>query len=94
MLKKDNEIRWNKEARSSFTDIKKALTQAPILISLDLNKDFQIYSFALEHTIEGIHLQKNNEGLEQPIDFYNKTLRDAPLKYNIMENKLFPLLKL
>ena len=37
MVKKDNEIRWAKEARRSFVDIKKALTQAPILISQDFN---------------------------------------------------------
>ena len=56
MLKKDNEIRWTKGARKSFTDIQRALTQAPILISPDFTKDFQIYSFASEHTIAGILL--------------------------------------
>ena len=40
MLKKDNEIRWTKEAIKSFADIKRALTEAPILISPDFNKDF------------------------------------------------------
>ena len=56
MLKKDNEIRWTKEARNSFIDIKRALTQAPILISPNFTKDFQIYSFASEHTIARILL--------------------------------------
>ena len=34
-------------------------------------------------------LQKNEEGFEQPIDFYSKTLRGAPLRYNIMEKQAF-----
>ena len=38
-------------------------------------------------------LQKNEEGYEQPIAFYRKTLRDAPLKYNILEKKAFALIK-
>ena len=40
MLRKGNEIRWTKEARQSFFDIKGALTQATILISPDFTKEF------------------------------------------------------
>ena len=35
----------------------------------------------------GVLLQQNHEGHEQPIDFYKKTLRDYPLKYNILDNQ-------
>ena len=38
-------------------------------------------------------LQKNQEGNEQPIAFYSKTLRDAPLKYNIMEKQAYALVQ-
>ena len=92
MLRKGNEIKWTTEARKSFEDIKIALTQAPVLISPDFNKYFQIYSFASEHTIAGVLLQKNDQGYEQPIAFFSKTLRDAPLRYNIMEKQAFDLI--
>jgi len=85
MLRKDSNIRWTPEAKKSFKDIKKAISEAPVLVSPDFSKDFLIFSFASEHTIAGVLLQKNQEGSEQPIAFYNKTLMDAPLKYNIME---------
>jgi hypothetical protein len=38
-------------------------------------------------------LQKNSEGFEQPIAFFNKALQDAELKYDIMENEDFCLVK-
>ena len=38
-------------------------------------------------------LQKNPEGMEQPIAFFSKALRDAPLKYNIMEKQAYALVK-
>ena len=41
----------------------------------------------------GVLLQKNHEGHEQPIDFYSKTLRDAPLKYNILDKKAYTLVQ-
>lgn len=64
-----------------------------MLISHNFDKDFEIYSFASEHTIVGGLLQKNEEGFEQPIAFYRKTLRDAPLKYNIMKKQSLSLIK-
>jgi hypothetical protein len=70
-----------------------ALTQAPVLISPDFTKDFYLFSFASEHTIAAVLLQKNNEGYEQPIAFFSKALRDAALNYKIMEKQAFALVK-
>ena len=56
MLRKDNGIKWTFKARQYFVDIKKTLTKAPILISLDFTKDFLIFYFSLEHMIEGVLL--------------------------------------
>jgi hypothetical protein len=38
-------------------------------------------------------LQRNDEGYEQPISFFSKTLRDSELKYDIMEKQAYALLK-
>lgn len=59
MLRKENCIKWIVEAKQSFVDIKKALTEAPILVSPNFSKEFMIFSFASEHTIAGVLLYKN-----------------------------------
>ena len=59
MLKKDNTFQWSKEAKQSFTNIKHALYEAHVLVSPNFGKDFMIFSFASEHTIAGVLLQKN-----------------------------------
>ena len=69
MLKKENDIRWNPEAKKSFEDIKRAISEAPGLASPDFSKDFLIFSFASKHTMARVLLQKNQEGSEQPIVF-------------------------
>ena len=38
-------------------------------------------------------LQNNYLGQEQPISFFSRALRDAPLKYNIMEKQALALVK-
>ena len=56
MLRKGSDIKWTMEAKKSFNDIKKALTEALVLISLYFSKYFIIFSFASEHTIVGLLL--------------------------------------
>ena len=62
MLRKGNEVKWTAEPRESFVRIKKALTEAPVLISPDYSKDFIIFSFSSCDIVATVLLQKNEEG--------------------------------
>ena len=64
MLRKDHEIKWTVGAKKAFKDIKQAISEAPILISPDFEKDFLVFSYASEHTIAGVLLQNNDRGEE------------------------------
>jgi hypothetical protein len=93
MLKKDVKIKWDSESRQSFEQVKRALTEAPVLISLDFTKDFYLFSFASKHTMVVVLLQKNSEEYEHPIALFSKALRDTALNYKIMEKHDFSLVK-
>jgi hypothetical protein len=45
MLRKGNEVKWIVESRNSFDQIKKALTEAPVLISPGLLQGFSDFFF-------------------------------------------------
>jgi hypothetical protein len=93
MLKKDVEIKWILEAKESFEKIKKTLIKALVLINTNYSKEFFIFPFASEDTIVVVLLQRNGHGYEQPISFFNKTLRYSELKYDIMEKQAYALVK-
>eukprot|EP00253_Pinus_taeda_P017162 PITA_17162 len=93
MLRKDSSIKWTLEAKQSFEAIKEALTKTPVLIRPDFSKDFISFSFASKYTIAVVLLQKNNQGYEQRIAFFSKSLRYVTLKYNIMEKQALVLVK-
>ena len=93
MLKKGHEIKWTVEAKKYFKNIKKAITEAPVLVSPYFNKYFLVFSYSSEHTIAVVLLQKNDQGEEQPIAFFSKMLRDGELKYDIMEKQAYALIK-
>jgi hypothetical protein len=62
MLRKGNEVKWTVEPRESFSQIKRALTEAPVLIIPDYSKDFLIFSFTSFDIVAVVLLQKNEEG--------------------------------
>ena len=51
MLRKDNEVKWDEDAKKSFISIKYALTEAPVLGSPYFSKEFLTFSYASEDTI-------------------------------------------
>lgn len=75
MLNKGLEIKWIEASRSSFEAIKKAIMEAPTLISPDYTKDFCIFSFTSYDTLVAVLLQKNDEGIEHPMAFFRKNLK-------------------
>ena len=56
MIGKDQEIRWNPEAKQSFEGIKRAIAEAPVLASPDFSKSFLTFSFSSEHTMARVLL--------------------------------------
>jgi hypothetical protein len=93
VLRKGNEVKWTTESRESFNQIKKELNEALVLTIPNYSKDFLIFSFDSFDTVAVGLLQKNVEGLEKPISFFSRVLRDAEVKYNVMEKQAYALVK-
>ena len=70
MLKMVHEIKSTAEAKKYFKEIKQAISEAPLLVSPYFTKDFLIFSYASEHTIAAVFLQRNNENMEEPLAFF------------------------
>ena len=92
MLKKDSQVKWIEKAIKSFNLVKLALSLAQVLVSPDYTQDFILFSFASEHTMATVLLQKRGDH-ERPIAFFSMALRDATLKYNIIEKQALALVK-
>ena len=78
------------QSQENFQRYKTGILEGVVLISPDFDKDFLVFSYASEHTVVTVLLQKNDRGEEQPIAFFSKILRDGELRYSIMEKKHTP----
>ena len=63
MLGKDQEIRWTPKARQSFEGIKRAIVEAPVLVSPYFSKYFLIFSFSFDHMVAGVLLQRTTKDM-------------------------------
>jgi len=59
----------------------------------DRDQPLSVFSFAFETTLVVVILQRNKDGDNQPISFFSKVMRDAELKYDIIEKKSYSLVQ-
>eukprot|EP00253_Pinus_taeda_P009551 PITA_09551 len=92
MLKKDNDVKWTEEVVKSFNLIKVVLSSTPTLISPDYTQDFILFPFASEHTLAAVLMQKR-DGVERPIAFFSRIIRDGAMNCNIIDKQALALIK-
>ena len=85
MLRKYHEVKWTVPTIFYFDQIKKVIFEGPILASPNNSQPFSIFSFSSKTTLVVVILQNNKDGDDQPIEFFNKVMRDVELKYDIIE---------
>jgi hypothetical protein len=93
MIHKDVEFKWNKEENESFEKIKISISQAPILRSLDFNKDFFLYTFSSDQSLVVILTQKDDDNNEAPISFMSTNLQGHKLNYPTIDKHAYVVYK-
>ena len=87
MIKKDAEFKWGPKNKTTFEKIKKKITQAPTLMSLEFNRDFILYMFVSNITFVVVLTQKDLDGNEYPIVFMTSSLQGVELDYPKVEKQ-------
>ncbi|MES9881967.1 MAG: reverse transcriptase domain-containing protein [Sedimenticola sp.] len=84
-LCKNAKFEWTDECRDSFNTLKKALTEAPILVFPDFSKKFILYTDASIEAISYILGQKDSENREHVIAYGGRSLRPAERNWGISD---------
>lgn len=93
MMKNKAQTKWDEEARIAFRNIKDAISRAPVLTSPNYKKPFYLYSFASKHSMAGTLTPRDEENQERLIVFMSSPLKDAALKYSILDKQAYALVK-
>ena len=73
--------KWGAQANQAFNSIRKAITEAPSLMSLDFSQDFTLYTFVSDRSYVAVLTQKNDLNNDIPISFMISSFKGAELKY-------------
>ena len=93
LIKKDTQYHWGTLENQVFNTIKKAVIDAPSLMSPDFSQDFTLYTFASDHSYAAVLTQKNVENNEVPIAFMSSAFKGAKINYPVVDRQAYDVFK-
>ena len=79
-------MEWTGELESAFTELKKVLSEAPILKLPDLDREFVVRTDASNAAIGGVLMQEY-DGVMHPVAYASRKLNEAEKRYSVEERE-------
>lgn len=86
LTKKNQPWRWGEEEQTSFEQLRKLLTEAPILQQADPNKPYILRTDASSYALGAVLLQGEGND-ERPIEYASRLLLPAEINYSTTERE-------
>ena len=91
-MKKGVDFVWDKECDEAFKDIKRYMTNPPVLAAPMSIKPFILYTRALDHSLGAKLAQNNDDGNEVALYYLSRMLVGAEHKYKPVEKECLALM--
>src|SRR5438132_2035259 len=95
LLKKQYKFQWTPEAQQAFDELKKFLTNPPVLVPPMPEEPLLLYIAATSHVVstaivveEEGHIQK----VQRPVDFVSEVLSESKVRYPQVQKVLYAVL--
>ena len=89
LLRKKNTLVWGQLQDQAFTEIKEALTTAPILALYDPNRETKVNADASSYRIGGVVMQQQDNGDWKPISYVSRALSPVECRYSQVEKNVW-----
>ena len=87
LLEKETKFEFYEKCKFSFEEIKNRLIRAPIMATLDWNKEYEIICDSIDYSM-GTVLGQRADKTFKTIYYASKTFNEAKENYSTTENKL------
>ena len=88
-----NKVVWKKDCQGAFDQLKKALTEAPELVTPDWTKPFILQTDASSYGLGYVLSQLNSKEEEHPIAYASKKLLPSEWNYSAIEWEALAIVK-
>ena len=82
---KDSDFVWSEECRNAFNHLKSLLTNAPLLVFPDFEKEFILETDASGVGLGAVLAQEQDTGAKAPIAYASRTLQKHEKNYGVTE---------
>ncbi|QRW08587.1 Retrotransposable element Tf2 protein [Ceratobasidium sp. AG-Ba] len=93
LTKKDTRFEWSQECQQAFEEIKKRVSQDPVLIHPDPDKPFILETNASGIAIGAILSQRGEDGYLHPVAYLSKSYNDAQRNYDTANKELLAIVE-
>ncbi|QRW02495.1 Transposon Tf2-1 polyprotein [Ceratobasidium sp. AG-Ba] len=93
LTRKNHPWEWTEECAAAFKQLKEALRSAPVLIILDISKQFFLECDASDFATGAILLQFSEDNQLHPVAFLSKAMTPAERNYDIYHKELLAIVK-
>eukprot|EP01034_Spumella_vulgaris_P041562 gene41562-51482_t len=87
LLLKGTEWNWTNECELAFQALKKSLTTDCIRRYPDPTRPFEVHTDASDYAIGAVLVQRNKDGIEQPLEYFSRSLSPAEINYTVTEKE-------
>lgn len=91
LLKKSEDFTWETRQQEAFEEVKKRITDAPILVQHDPRKETTIETDASDYAIGMRMTQQGDDGKTRPVAFHSRKLVQAELNYDIHDKEMLAI---
>jgi len=92
-VKKDRKWEWTEKQEEAFEELKKRLTQEPVLAAPDLNKKMRMEVDASDYATGGVLSMEGKDGKWRPVTFLSKSLNETERNYEIHDKEMLVIIR-
>lgn len=93
LTKKDKSFEWTPACQRAFDELKKRITEAPILAHFDPELETIVETDSSDYVSAGVLSQRGKDGIIRPVAFFSKSLLPAECNYEIYDKELLAIVK-
>jgi hypothetical protein len=84
---------WNEDCQKSFEMLKEIISKDIIMLHPSMIEPFLLFTDASDAAIGSVLVQKDNKGVNRPLEFYSRKLLDAELNYSVYDKELLAIVE-
>jgi len=93
LMRKQTTFHWGDDCIEAFEKIKDLLISAPILAHFDPEKETMVEADSSGYATGGLMLQREADGVWQPVAYYSKKHTPAEANYDIHDKELLAIVR-